>query len=115
MQAFQFSTPAIEHHAPDGPGLYLLFRGPALPERMLAVYVGESRSLRSRLLAHRRSKRLCFRLWKPTHFTFEPMPGAGKAARLHRETEWTIRYRPKCNRDGSGVWESVGAPGNVGL
>lgn len=100
MQSFPFSTPAIEQHVPAGPGLYMIFRGSALPERMLAVYVGESRNLRSRLLKHRRSNRRCFRLYRPTHFTFEPMIGSSKGDRLRRETKWTVRYRPKCNRFG---------------
>ena len=83
---------AILLQVPSAPGIYVIWRD------AVAIYVGETQDLQSRLLEHFKGSNPRITEQQPTTFGFELSHGA---ARLPRQESLIAELRPLCNQPAS--------------
>ena len=87
-----FTVEAIEAYAPRAPGIYRIDNMPS------AIYVGESESIRERLLEHCRRQSVqsdCIYKRGPKFFLYNIV--WDRKTRLITEALWRARLNPPCN------------------
>jgi hypothetical protein len=72
---FALSTNSVRAHAPNSSGVYGIFNGSQW------IYIGESRDIQLRLLAHLEDTEAYLKRFSPTGFSFELQPEVSREAR----------------------------------
>jgi excinuclease UvrABC nuclease subunit len=87
---FYYTEPSITANAPAASGVYAIYR------QGHWIYIGESGSIRDRLLEHiRRQENQCIVQSNPTHFAYELVAAA---YRVQRQNELIAELHPSCNQ-----------------
>lgn len=87
---YAFSRAAVDLYAPSAGGVYALYKGDTV------IYVGEAVRLREALMKHLASSDNCIQQWRPSEFSFDPLPAHERVA---RKNALILELRPVCNPD----------------
>ncbi len=85
-----YTRQGILDHAPSAPGVYVISNGSSI------IYVGESRDVQARLLAHVSGDNVCITMFTPTAWAYELV--AAEEGRAARQVELIRELSPACNQ-----------------